>query len=62
MTVGWALARNPFRIMIPCRRAVRSNGEPGGYHGSLSTKGTLLEMEGVENSPAGKVSTARLDY
>jgi len=31
--VGTALANNPFPIMIPCHRAVRSDGMLGGYQG-----------------------------
>lgn len=45
--VGTALARNPFPIVIPCHRAVRSDGSLGGYRGGLAMKRALLEMEGV---------------
>jgi len=53
--VGTALARNPFPIIIPCHRAIRSNGDLGGFGGGLEMKRALLEMEGVGFSPAGKV-------
>ena len=43
--VGGALAANPFPLLIPCHRAVRSNGELGGYQGGLEMKKALLEME-----------------
>lgn len=60
--VGNALARNPFPIVIPCHRAVKADGQPGGYQGGPKMKQALLEMEGVEISPAGKVLTDRLYY
>jgi methylated-DNA-[protein]-cysteine S-methyltransferase len=46
--VGRALARNPFPIVIPCHRAVQSNGELGGFQGGVEMKRALLELEGVE--------------
>jgi methylated-DNA-[protein]-cysteine S-methyltransferase len=55
--VGRALARNPFPIVIPCHRAIRSNGELGGYQGGLAMKRALLAFEGIEVSEAGRVLT-----
>ncbi|MCP4544481.1 MAG: methylated-DNA--[protein]-cysteine S-methyltransferase [Chloroflexi bacterium] len=60
--VGNALARNPFPIIIPCHRAVKADGELGGYQGGLKMKRALLEMEGIEVSPAGKVLVDRFYY
>jgi methylated-DNA-[protein]-cysteine S-methyltransferase len=57
--VGTALARNPFPIIIPCHRAIRSNGELGGFRGGLKMKRALLELEGVAFSPTGRVLTDR---
>ena len=31
--VGTALARNPFPLIVPCHRAIRSDGHPGGSQG-----------------------------
>ena len=59
--VGSALARNPFPLIIPCHRAVRSNGELGGFQGGLEMKAALLRLEGVEVS-SGKVVTDRFYY
>jgi len=53
--VGNALARNPFPIVIPCHRAVRSDGSLGGYYGGLQMKRALLEMEGVAFDARGRV-------
>jgi methylated-DNA-[protein]-cysteine S-methyltransferase len=45
--VGTALARNPFPIVVPCHRTLRSDGSLGGFGGGLAMKRALLEMEGV---------------
>jgi methylated-DNA-[protein]-cysteine S-methyltransferase len=60
--VGSALARNPFPIVIPCHRAIRSNGELGGYQGGLAMKHALLAFEGIEISEASKVLTQNVYY
>jgi methylated-DNA-[protein]-cysteine S-methyltransferase len=60
--VGRALARNPFPIVIPCHRAIRSNGELGGFQGGVSMKRALLEMEGVEFTATGRVLMSRMYY
>jgi methylated-DNA-[protein]-cysteine S-methyltransferase len=53
--VGTALARNPFPIIIPCHRAVRSDGSLGGFGGGWKMKRALLEMEGVRFDSKGRV-------
>ena len=60
--VGGALARNPFPILIPCHRAIRSNGELGGYQGGLQMKRALLQYEGLEVSERGRVLTPKVYY
>lgn len=55
--VGNALARNPFPIVIPCHRAIKTNGDLGGYQGGTKMKRRLLEMEGIEFSDRGKIIT-----
>lgn len=60
--VGNALATNPFPIVIPCHRAVRSTGELGGYQGGLKMKKALLEMEGVVFRSPTKVSLEQVYY
>ncbi|MFB3925984.1 MAG: methylated-DNA--[protein]-cysteine S-methyltransferase [Syntrophales bacterium] len=53
--VGTALARNPFPIIFPCHRVVRSDGSLGGFGGGLKMKRALLEMEGVGFDGKGRV-------
>jgi len=60
--VGNALARNPFPIIIPCHRAIKTNGELGGFQGGTKMKHALLEMEGIEFSGRDKVITYRIYY
>jgi len=43
--VGKALATNPFPLVIPCHRVIRSDGSLGGYQGGLKMKQALLRME-----------------
>jgi methylated-DNA-[protein]-cysteine S-methyltransferase len=47
--VGRALGTNPIPIIIPCHRALASDGSLGGYsgRGGVGTKQALLELEGA---------------
>ena len=58
---GNALGSNPFPLVIPCHRAVRSDGTLGGYLGGLEMKQELLRMEGV-NVTDGRVEMHNLVY
>jgi len=60
--VGRALASNPFPIIVPCHRAIRSDGTLGGYQGGTEMKRALLEMEGVCFDEAGRVDTKHFFY
>ncbi len=46
--VGQAVARNPYPIIIPCHRVVRSSGDLGGYSLGVAKKIGLLSAEGIE--------------
>ena len=46
--VGSALGANPFLILVPCHRVLRSNGELGGFAGGLDLKLRLLQKEGAK--------------
>lgn len=60
--VGTALATNPFPIIIPCHRAIRSDGTLGGYQGGMKMKRSLLVMEGVTFRNADHVATGNFFY
>lgn len=58
--VGSALAGNPFPIIIPCHRVVRSDGYVGQFSGGTEVKKALLRMEGVEIDNRGKIVSQRI--
>ncbi|MBL7180932.1 MAG: MGMT family protein [Desulfobacterales bacterium] len=60
--VGNALANNPFPLIVPCHRAIRSDRQLGGYQGGLEMKRALLEMEGITFDDAGRVVCEQLHY
>jgi methylated-DNA-[protein]-cysteine S-methyltransferase len=43
--VGNTLARNPFPILIPCHRVIRSNGTYGQFGGGTDMKKALIRFE-----------------
>ena len=44
--VGQALRKNPYPLIIPCHRVVKSDGTPGGYAGKMDgKKAKLLDIE-----------------
>ncbi|RLC13176.1 MAG: cysteine methyltransferase [Deltaproteobacteria bacterium] len=49
--VGTTVAKNPFPILIPCHRVVRSDGSIGQFGGGTEMKRRLIELE-AENAPA----------
>lgn len=42
---GNVCAKNPYPLLIPCHRVIKSNGTPGGYTGGLNIKKHLLSFE-----------------
>ncbi|MCK5539610.1 MAG: MGMT family protein [Deltaproteobacteria bacterium] len=60
--VGTALATNPFPILIPCHRVIRSDRTLGGFGGGLQMKRALLEAEGVTFDKTGRVANHHLHY
>lgn len=58
--VGRALGKNPYAPRVPCHRVIRSDGSIGGFMGGalaqkVQEKLVLLESEGVEFCPKGKL-------
>jgi len=60
--VGSALAKNPFPLVIPCHRALRSDGLLGGFQAGQDMKRRLLEMEGVGFREDGRALMDRVWY
>ncbi len=53
--VGQVMAMNPFPIVIPCHRVVRSDLTLGGFGGGPALKRNLLELEGVRFRQDGRI-------
>jgi len=60
--VGNCLASNPFPLIVPCHRVIRSDGALGGYQGGAAMKRELLRMEGVSVSGDGNVVGCRFFF
>lgn len=60
--VGNALANNPFPLIVPCHRAIRSDRLLGGYQGGIEMKRALLEKEGIPFDDAGRVACVQFYY
>jgi len=43
--VGNTMAKNPFPLLIPCHRVIRSDGGLGGFGGGIALKQALLDAE-----------------
>jgi methylated-DNA-[protein]-cysteine S-methyltransferase len=54
--VGNVMACNPFPLIVPCHRVIRSDGHIGGYGGGIELKRALLEREGIIFDHAGRVA------
>jgi methylated-DNA-[protein]-cysteine S-methyltransferase len=60
--VGTALATNPFPVIVPCHRAVRSDGTIGEYQGGSGMKRALLEREGIVFDRSGRIVSPAWHY
>lgn len=54
--VGTAMATNPFPLIIPCHRVIRSDGGLGEFGSGQAMKKALLEMEGVAFQTPERIS------
>ena len=52
--VGNFMAKNPFPLLVPCHRVVKSNLSLGNYRNGVTVKKMLLEKEGVKIYKKGK--------
>jgi methylated-DNA-[protein]-cysteine S-methyltransferase len=46
--VGTAIGNNPFPIIIPCHRVIKSDGKVGGFRGGTPMKVEILKNEGIK--------------
>ena len=47
-TIGTIMNKNPFPVIIPCHRVVKSDGQIGGYAYGEKVKSKMLEKEGIK--------------
>lgn len=52
--IGQIMNRNPFPVVIPCHRVVKSDGKIGGYYYGEKVKTKMLSDEGITISD-GKI-------
>jgi len=45
--IGQIMNKNPFPVIIPCHRVVKSDGKIGGYYYGEQVKTKMLSDEGV---------------
>ena len=45
--VGQIMKKNPFPVIIPCHRVIKSNGDIGGYLFGTNIKKNMLRKEGI---------------
>jgi len=46
--IGTIMKKNPFPIIVPCHRVVKSNGKIGGYVYGERVKSQILAREGIK--------------
>ncbi len=45
--IGQIMNKNPFPVVIPCHRVVKSDGKIGGYYYGQNVKTKMLSDEGI---------------
>ena len=46
--IGTAIGKNPFPIIIPCHRVIKSDGKIGDFRGGTPMKVEILKNEGIK--------------
>ena len=52
--IGMIMKKNPYPVIVPCHRVVKSNGKIGGYAYGERVKSKILANEGIKIE-AGKI-------
>ncbi|MGB9630360.1 MAG: MGMT family protein [Candidatus Methanodesulfokora sp.] len=58
--IGMIMSKNPFPLILPCHRVIRSNMNLGGYSYGVNLKREILRREGVKMSGINKVDISSL--
>ena len=46
--IGKIMNKNPYPVIIPCHRVVKSDGKVGGYAWGENVKANMLSKEGIK--------------
>ena len=46
--IGMIMKKNPFPVIVPCHRVVKSDGKIGGYAYGKNVKSKVLTNEGIK--------------
>ena len=46
--IGMIMKKNPFPVIVPCHRVVKSDGKIGGYAYGRRVKSKMLTSEGIK--------------
>ena len=52
--IGRIMNKNPFPVIVPCHRVIKSDGKIGGYAYGQDVKSNMLSKEGIKISK-GKI-------
>ena len=52
--IGRIMNQNPFPVIVPCHRVIKSDGKIGGYAYGKDVKSNMLSQEGIKISD-GKI-------
>jgi methylated-DNA-[protein]-cysteine S-methyltransferase len=59
--IGRIMNKNPYPVIIPCHRVIKSNGDIGGYAWGEKIKTNMLSNEGVKIKN-GKITDLKMIY
>jgi methylated-DNA-[protein]-cysteine S-methyltransferase len=46
--IGQIMKKNPYPVLVPCHRVIKSDGKIGGYDFGLRIKENMLTREGIK--------------
>ncbi|MBI1828991.1 MAG: MGMT family protein [Thaumarchaeota archaeon] len=59
--IGKIMNKNPYPVIIPCHRVIKSNGKIGGYAWGEKIKTNMLSKEGIKIKN-GKIVDLKMIY
>ena len=58
-TIGKIMNKNPYPVIVPCHRVIKSDGKIGGYAWGEKVKAKMLSNEGIKIKN-GKISDVKI--